>query len=108
MNCSPGDLARIVGVHPLLAITDRIVRLQHAPPIYIGSNAYWRLETALTLIPTADFIDARGMHVAAGQIARTDKVADLYLRPIRNPGDDEVDETLEPGYVKHADEVPHG
>jgi hypothetical protein len=80
MNCKPGDLAVIVrGRNIALPCLGRIVRvLSTVPSPYCGSPA-WKLETPL-------------QHPVEGTMAY---ILDECLRPIRDPGDDARDETLD-------------
>lgn len=95
MNCRPGDLAYIVA--PDFPPYDRkfvtVVRFakhdEQLGPCWVVKPEGWIPPLwTVTLSPVGTFC-----------------YPDRCLRPIRNPGDDAVDETLEPGYVKRRDEV---
>lgn len=94
MNCKPGDLARIVRMPPEMGFNDKIVRLKDEPPIYIGSYAYWQVEGEMRIVSPTEYRDARGRLVLAGAVSTVNSLADDYLRPIRNPGDNAVDEMV--------------
>ena len=105
MNCRENDLAVVLPPGRLVACPfcagravvvnpDTFVRVtQH-------DGVEWILEEPL--VRTVDF--SCGQRV----FYRVRTLSDAILRPIRNPGEDERDETLEPGYVKTPREVVHG
>lgn len=85
VNCRAGDLARVVA-YPACDEADRrmpgcIVRVTDYFPHPTRGWAMWHLESPL-LIPVAD-----GAQIVVA-------IADSVLRPIRDPGDDAVDEML--------------
>lgn len=97
MNCRPGELAQVVRSvtgsptdHKLLGVTRVVTHIA-------GCNEFgplWAYEGDLIVVgetPTHWLV--------------CNALADCNLRPIRDPGPDAVDQTLEPGYVKHGDEV---
>ena len=71
MNCKPGDLAIIVRGEPEENI-GRIVRVTHVRPCF--NRWFWSFDGA-----TLD----------------VDEIDDNCLRPIRDPGSDAIDETLQ-------------
>lgn len=78
MNCKPGDLAIVVaiGVNPRCPPrVGAIVKVGHASSVW---PEHWVLDP-----PVIDPADGCMVHVK-----------DAHLRPIRDPGDDAVDETL--------------
>lgn len=94
MNCKPGDLAWIVGLHPSLAEAEgRIVQLVDAPPVMYDGEPTWQLakRVDITLVGNGRRGDQR---FYIGESVWFDQLQDKYLRPIRDPGDDAQDETL--------------
>lgn len=93
MNCKPGDLARIVDLHPALSeVRDRIVQLTDEPPVMQDGEAYWRLTKRVDFVLTGN--GRRGdANFYIGESVWFDMLQDRLLRPIRNPGDDAVDES---------------
>jgi len=92
MNCKPGDLAVLIRVldsefNPNIG---RIVEVLHRAPDLDGEPAW-----------TCRMVGSPG-HTEIGASQQAD-ARDRNLRPIRDPGNDAVDQTLVPGYVK--DEV---
>lgn len=78
MNCSQGEIARIVPRRPELEWTrGRIVTCTRL--VELGEAVKWAVEPRLAMP------DGRGWIVA---------LPDSWLRPLRDPGDDERDETL--------------
>lgn len=80
MNCKPGELARLID-HPATRnqrAVDRIVRVTEIKPD--PDCAMWWLET-----PFECGCGCRGTIRA---------IADVLLKPIRDPGEDAQDETL--------------
>lgn len=73
LNCKPGDLARIIHHPTLPEYADRIVRCVRTH-VHPRGRIGWIIEPRLP--------------------CGCDVVADDLLRPIRDPGDDAVDETL--------------
>lgn len=78
MNCKPGDLAVVV-YDPDGRYEGCFLKVLGDSGLRYDGSVYWELEP---LSP-------------ALQAARLDNVCDDYLRPIRDPGDDARDETLE-------------
>ena len=103
MNCRQNDMARVIapgrmtccpscGSAAVAVKPDTFVRVtQH-------DGIAWELEESIT--GTVEF--PCGVQL----FFRCHSLHDDILRPIRNPGDDEVDQTLVPGYVKTG-EVSH-
>ena len=105
MNCKPGDLAWIVGLHPSLGEAEgRIVQLVDAPPVVYEGEPSWQLtkRVDITLVGNGRLGDQR---FYLGESVWFDQLQDKYLRPIRDPGDDASDETLEWLPVPSRDEV---
>lgn len=84
MNCKPGDLAVIVKtIDGFEWALGRIVRcIRRAPPSFSVSGEYIH--------------DAWYIEEMPGPGGIYDRVSDHHLRPIRDPGDDAVDEMLRP------------
>jgi len=94
MNCKPGDLARLVGLPDMLRdARDRIVTLKNEPPVLIDGEIGWALEhpVRFTMRGTAS---RKGVLFLDGDRVYFDVMQDKYLRPIRDPGDDAVDEMV--------------
>jgi hypothetical protein len=102
MNCKPGDLARLVGFAPDLKMNDKLVKLADKEPVTIGGIAQWALAEKLRVqVPSAVRLRlSNGSVFHPGDIIHLSTLADKHLRPIRDPGDDAVDQTLVPGYVR--------
>ena len=82
MNCKPGDLARVVS-HPdtrKAGIVNKIVKVKVCDGVTKSGHAGW------SLYPPNLF--------AFGGGARIDFIADFLLMPIRDPGDDAIDEMV--------------
>lgn len=93
MNCKPGDLARIVGLHPALSeAQDRVVLLANEAPVIQSGEAYWRLTKRVEFVLTGNG-RCGDTDFYIGEAVWFDMLQDKYLRPIRNPGDDAVDES---------------
>lgn len=94
MNCKQGDLARVVGfVGGAAGLNDRIVRCER---FYVVNNTDgWVLADPLVSKVIEPYHDFSGTNYYPGDIAKHGWVADYHLRPIGNPGDDAVDETLQ-------------
>lgn len=101
MNCERGDNAvvvmeiasrnRLTGERLVLAKPGTIVHCAVLDPV----AAYWYIEQPIPFDVTfSDGFRYQG---------RIKAIADHALRPLRDPGDDAVDQTLVPGYVR--DEV---
>lgn len=102
MNCKPGDLAIVVRsagndeartlINQLLGKIVRVIRLR--PPVDPTCTAIvvWQLEDELT-------VHFRGMRY------QLTGINDECLRPIRDPGDDAQDETLQWLQVPTTEEV---
>lgn len=79
LNCKPGDLAVWVGrTEDMAACYGRIVRVTALDSRYPGTPS-WFYEGELFCVWTNK---------------RPSSVFDFWLRPLRNPGDEEEDETL--------------
>lgn len=95
MNCRPGDLARVVGLDSRLGLNDRFVKLLNDSPWYLDGIPHWRLEEPIRIVLPGDGVSmTTGRLYSAGERLVAYSLADRYLRPIRDPGDDAVDETL--------------
>lgn len=95
MNCKPGDLARVVGLPKQLQLgNNRIVRLKNLPPVEIEGLPCWELEDTLQFNLVGK-IHTHKDDFRYGDPVCLDAVPDQYLRPIRDPGDDAKDETLQ-------------
>lgn len=78
LNCKPGDLALVVA-GPAEGYIVRCIERFDGPWSDLTFDAGWRLDRAVPAI------DGRVHHYKA----------DAYLRPIRDPGEDAQDETLQ-------------
>lgn len=95
MNCRPGDLAFIVGVHPALNLNGRPVRLAASPAFLLAGEPHWKLETPLVTRPTAGGTNVfTGQYIPKDSICRVEEMPDMYLRPIRPQRNDAVDEMV--------------
>lgn len=108
MNCRPGDLAFVVHFPLARSLIGHPVQLANEPAFYIGSAAYWNLLTPVRVVYDCDCIDARGNDIAAGASLTIKAFADECLRPIRDPGEDAVDEVLQRVGAPNYGEVQHG
>lgn len=87
MNCKPGDTARIIFTPEFPENQGKLVHVESAG-FYPG---YWTA-TALCRISTANTnYDPRKREVGPGHRLQ---IADCILRPVRDPGDDAVDEII--------------
>jgi hypothetical protein len=92
MNCRPGDLAITVrnalcaeGV--VVVRSGVIVRVVRLTPANVGNGMVWELEKTVpfhVVLPGGGYIQ--------GEVEGLD---DNDLKPLRDPGDDAVDETLQ-------------
>lgn len=96
MNCRPGDLARIVGLHPACGLNDKIVKLRNeSPVIWVeGAAPQWKLEERVSFVADRNVMDLSGTRYFAGELVYVDALADSCLRPIRDPGSDAIDEMV--------------
>lgn len=94
MNCRPGDLARIVGTDARLGLNDRIVKLTNDAPMTVAGSPHWRIEEPIRVVLSMPGINALGQVFDQGERLIARFLADANLRPIRDPGDDAVDEVL--------------
>lgn len=83
MNCKPGDLAVIVAPDTSTRNLGKIVRVLHGSRL---GDGWWWVES---LSPA--FMNGPG---SCDRVAMEGNIEDRRLRPIRDPGDDAVDETL--------------
>lgn len=109
MNCKPGDLARIVNGGKL---TNRLVFVLHMAPQgrFVLPDGYPTAEKKAP--PGVNWVcESAGAPfealLAGGGIRQTrfGVIHDNYLRPIRDPGEDAVDETLQRLPAPRRDEV---
>lgn len=95
MNCKPGDLARVVdsGVN-----RNRLVWVLDSDRCDPGE---WRCRTLQTMV---EYVGDKntGREIAPGSIVWS---LDSSLRPIRDPGDDAVDEMVQKVGAPTRDEV---
>jgi hypothetical protein len=94
MNCKPGDLAVIKWIHPAYSeLHGRVVRLSNEPPYsYLGDQT-WNFAEAVEFAITMDGI-VNGRNLSIGDWGSLGALQDKYLSPIRDPGDDAVDEMV--------------
>ena len=111
MNCRPGDLAQLKGLTSFVHLNGRPVTVLSygcngsgvttiAPDgktrwTSIKGGVHWFCESQTPIF-----------HTRSGRLINVGLVADVNLRPIRDPGDDAQDETLSWLPVPHGDEVP--
>jgi hypothetical protein len=86
MNCKPGDIARIVGYPAHLGVLVDVLRPAMPGIDYqVGVGPAWWCRSLCRPLPT----------VCKGGVVRNLQeraIADRSLRPIRDPGDDAVDQ----------------
>lgn len=89
MNCKPGDLARTVGIVPVLErANDRIVKLKNQPA---DPQGFWELEEPIALRVGGLCYSKKGRMFFPGDVASFTLLHDSVLRPIRGlPGADET------------------
>lgn len=103
MNCKPGDLARVIANSKrCIGLTRDVLVTVHALPPPINRHGDIRLPDGCTSQAEAsdwliEFPSPVVIQRLSGNFRQTRWVtcADKYLRPIRDPGDDARDETLE-------------
>ena len=94
MNCKPGDLARLVNLPKSLSkANDRFVKLKNQPPVMIDGELGWELEERVKFTMTGN-ATRNGVLFREGDAVYFDVMQDRNLRPIRDPGDDAVDEMV--------------
>lgn len=95
MNCKPGDLAITLSRFPETdRLRDRIVKvLDSQVPDVFGFGLAWLIEGRLGLAGFADVKYALPGETVGGDVDRM-YFPDAWLRPLRDPGPDAVDETL--------------
>jgi hypothetical protein len=104
LNCRPGDLAIITGaVGPIdHLIVGRIVRVTHLDTPNHDGDPCWFYEGPKITVP----------HPQWGSLVECSirSLADHLLRPIRDPGDDAVDEMVRgvSCFITRTGEVTHG
>lgn len=102
MNCKQGDLARIVGLgHATTDGNDRFVTC--VAPARSAGWVGWVFDKEVVVTLSAPAI-VEGRYFMPGTKVSLRALADEYLRPIRDPGDDARDEMLRP----LPTEVAHG
>lgn len=95
MNCKPGDLARLVNLPRALSnAADRFVKLKDQPPVLIDGDMGWELEERVNFNMHGQ-ATRNGVLFMHGDAVYFDVMQDRYLRPIRDPGDDAVDEMVQ-------------
>jgi hypothetical protein len=91
MNCKQGDLARIVGL-PYAASLANDHFVVCAEMLLVNGAPSWRFERPLLFVTRAPLTDASGRRYLTGDVVSVRALADRFLRPIRDPGDDAVDQ----------------
>lgn len=121
MNCKPGDFAMIVAPHQRPGVLVSVVEdcsaedlnaLSASEPDWLKAGHIW----ACRLIGGSSGVDIEALHSSYLLPGDEVWVADQFLRPIRDPGDDAVDETLQrlpapiiqPEIKEDKSEVAHG
>lgn len=95
MNCRPGELAFIFGLHQALNLNDRPVQLANEPWFLYGGIAHWKLAQPIETTVSANGTNwFTGEYIPKGSVGVIYEVPDVHLRPIRDPGDDAVDEMV--------------
>jgi len=95
LNCKPGDLARVVGWAPRLGLNDHVVLLAKEQPFLLYDVWHWRLAKPLDFVLGAGGKNRlTGEQFVPGQPVQVLELPDYCLRPIRDPGDDAVDEMV--------------
>lgn len=97
MNCKPGDLAVIVR-DDFTENAGRVVTVVRAScerelEVAIPGDFHWEVH-CVTPLAIGQYDRRTGMLVGPTHRLRQGTVLDRDLRPIRDPGDDAVDETL--------------
>lgn len=110
MNCRPGDLARVVVPGRFYGA---LVSVIEAAPVGTSFRlpcghlnlpceaGDWVVEVLGSPVPV-------GLELGGTRLARFGATADANLKPIRDPGDDAVDETLIWAGDPRVREVQHG
>lgn len=94
MNCKQGDLARTVNFEAAIDfLNDRIVRCVKF--LRIKDIDGWQLEDAIVVEKHNGFLDVHKRLHLPNIAFKIEWIGDSHLRPIRSPGDDEQDETLQ-------------
>lgn len=91
MNCKPGDLAVIVFAAKLSQI-GRLVEVLHRGEEYGDGAVYWHVRVQGSPVKVA-IISANNVHTGRFETRLDCDVPDAWLRPIRDPGDDAIDES---------------
>lgn len=88
LNCRIGDIAAVVRGQPVGALVEVVAKARRA-------DCDWTVRSLSGPL--------KGEHPVAGKVWRTEDFGcpDNWLRPIRDPGDDAVDETLINNPVRH-------
>lgn len=108
MNCRPRDTCFVVGLHPDLGLNGHVVTLRNQPPLLIGGYTLWSFKAPIAFTTPTNVHDIFGHVKLAGSRMLIHELPDENLRPIRDPGDDAVDETLIYAGDPHVREVSHG
>lgn len=114
MNCRPGELAFIFGLHAALNLNDRPVQLANEPWFMFGGVPHWRLEQPIETTVSASGTNwFTGQYIPKGSTGVIYEVPDENLRPIRDPGEDAVDQMVllmgaAPRTLTGVREVVHG
>ncbi|MDN8617846.1 hypothetical protein [Variovorax ginsengisoli] len=92
MNCREGDLAYVTDMpYPVSEANGRFVQVKEL--VLAAGEAYWLLDKPVRFRARANF-SLMGVCFFKGEPVAVDAIADAYLRPIRDPGDDAVDEMV--------------
>lgn len=93
MNCKPGDLAVLVCANNPDHL-GRLVDVLHKGADYENGVLYWRCKVhgRPVLVPV---YDSKNQHTGRFESLGEVDAPDAWLRPIRDPGDDAQDETLQ-------------
>lgn len=87
MNCKPGDTARIIFTPEFPENEGKLVHVNSATQL----PGYWNCTILCAFTSTQSAFDSTKKINPPGTILF---IADIIMRPIRDPGEDAVDETI--------------
>lgn len=113
MNCRPGDIAIVyrtkapgAASSAPVELLDRIVKA--ADCLVVAGEIHWNLAAAVQFVAGRNYtsLNRKGqlIRIERGDTARMLRLPDACLRPIRDPGDDAVDEMV--AITKTPETVP--
>jgi hypothetical protein len=80
---------------PALGLNDRFVKLTPEPAYLARGCWYWRFEEEVRFVAPTIIESEEGKTFPTGTALAFQNLSDEHLRPIRDPGDDAIDEMLE-------------